>query len=157
MVFIGLPQVSILCLQVQPVEVPWPMRQHPIFCRPQNFCCGVWPVRFLQRSSRLQCKDRTETSRQSASREQHKILLRRLQQHLPCLLRQPHTDRTRVFLHGVSDFRRGRTKLFWTGGHERGDRRPGDVSVPMLLGEYQWHGGAGRSDSRTYILRTVSR
>lgn len=152
-----MPPVPIMRIPLQPVALQGPMRQHPILRGSPHLRGGFRPVRILERSSRLRRQDRIETTRPRFSRKQHEILLGRLEQHLPRLLRQPDTDRTGVVLHRIRHIGRRRAQLFRPRGHEWSDSGPSDVSVSMLVGKHERNGRAGRSNSWTYILRTYAR
>lgn len=105
-------------IPIQPVALPRPMRQHPVFGGPAHLRRRFRSVRVLERRFGLHRQNRTETIGPHLGRKQHEILFGRIEQHFPRLFRQSDTNRTGNVLHGIGDFRRGRTELFWPGGHE---------------------------------------
>ncbi|KAF1394523.1 hypothetical protein PFLUV_G00001200 [Perca fluviatilis] len=95
-----------------------------------------------------------ELKRQGVSMAQrHQVLLGRLEQHVPRVLRLPRADRARHLLHRQRGAGRQRAELLRPGGHDGGAVRESDLPVPVLVGQHQRHRRAGRPDPRARLLR----
>ncbi|RVE76788.1 hypothetical protein OJAV_G00012110 [Oryzias javanicus] len=130
-----------------------PLRQHPVRRGQAHLHRGLRPVRLQLRLRRVQRQDRAEAAGRGHGAAAHQVLLGRLQQHLPRLVRLPGPDRARHLLHGQRGSGRERAQLLRPGGHDGGAVREGHLPVPVLLGQHQRHGGAGGADPRAHLLR----
>ncbi len=148
----GVPPLSVLRLPQQSVAIPRPLRQHPVRRGQARLHRRLRAVRLQLRLDRVPGQDRAEAPGRDARRRHHQVLLRRLQQHLPCLLRVPGADRARHLLHGQRGSGRERVELFWPGGDDWGPVREGDLPVPVLIGQHQRDRCAGGQIPRTHIL-----